>query len=208
MDRLQRQRAEMEDERRRRLEEDRRAKEEQASQAEIHRIQEEDRVARMANDTLRAQHAELLASEEAQENRRREDMIARLKQSRADELRLMKEENARLELEQQVHRNTMGRTPSPLPPQPYLAPSFPVPMNPYISGPYSYPVHLLPPQPLYCQPQGGISLQNVSGSHISINSTPPPPSPLVVNNINSGNVSNVSISNTNNNNAKRAYRLP
>jgi len=207
MDQLQRQRVEMEAERRRRLEEERRAKEEQASQAEIRRIQEEDRVARMANDALRAQHAELLAAaaEEAHEKRRHADLIARLKQSRADELRLMKEENARLELEQQVHRQRMGRTPSP---QPCLAPSFPVPMNLYRPDPYSYPAHLLPPQPPYSQPQGGISLQNVSGSHISINSTPPPPSPLVVNNINSGNVSNVSISNTNNNNTKRAYRLP
>ena len=126
----------------------------------------------MANDVLRAQHAKLLAAEEAHEKRRHADMIARLKQSRADELRLMKEENARLELKQQMHRNRMGRTPSPLP-QPYFAPNFLVPMNPYISDPYSYPAHLLLPQPLYSQPQGGISLQNVSGSHISINSTPP-----------------------------------
>jgi len=170
MEQLQRQRAEMETERRRRIEEERRAKEEQASQAEIHRIQEEER----------ARHAELEA-EQAHEKRRRAHMIAKLKQSQADELRLIQEENARLELEQQSLRQRLERTPSPRP-QNYLAPNFPMPpMNPY-----SYPVHLLPPQPLYSQPRGGISLQNVSGSNISINSTPPSEAPLppVVNNIN------------------------
>jgi len=178
----------METERRRRIEEERQAKEEQASQAEIHRIQEEERV----------RHAELEA-EQAHEKRRRAHMIAKLKQSQADELRLIQEENARLELEQQAFQQRIRRTPSPLP-QNYLAP------NPYMWDPYSYPAHLLPPQPLYPpQTQGGISLQNVSGSNISINSTPPPP---VVNNINhSGNIANLSFSNVNNNNTKRKYHL-
>jgi hypothetical protein len=110
MEKLQHQRAEMEAERR--------AKEEQASQAEIHRIQED-----------RAWHAE-----QAHEKRRCAHMIAKLKQSQADELRLIQEENARLELEQQAFRQRMGRTPSPLP-QNYLAPTplVPIPpMNPYI----------------------------------------------------------------------------
>lgn len=142
MEQLERQRAEMEAERRRRIEEEKCAKEEQASQAEIRRIQEEDR---MANDALRAQNPE--------------------------------QENARLELGEQAFRQRM---PSPLP-QMYLAP------NPYICDPYSYPAHLLL-QPLYPQAQGGISL------------------PPVVNNINSGNISNVSISNVNNNDTKRTCR--
>jgi len=187
MDQLQRQRAEMEAERRRRIEEEKRAKEEQASQTEIHRIQEEDRTE--------------LEAEQARENRRR---IARLKQSQADELRLIQEENARLELEQQALQRRMGRTPSPLRPLPqnYLPPSFPSPMLSMNSYPYSYPAHLVAPQPLYLKPQGGISLQNVSGSNISINSTPPPASPPMVNYFNSGNISNVSISNVNNTNTK------
>ena len=188
MDQLQRQRAEMEAERRRRIEEEKRAKEEQASQTEIHRIQEEDRTE--------------LEAEQARENRRR---IARLKQSQADELRLIQEENARLELEQQALQRRMGRTPSPLRPLPqnYLPPSFPSPMLSMNSYPYSYPAHLVAPQPLYLKPQGGISLQNVSGSNISINSTPPPASPPMVNYFNSGNISKVSISNVNHTNTKR-----
>ena len=95
-------------------------REEQASQAEIHRIQEEDR----------ARHAE-----QAHEKRRRVHMIAKLKKSQADVLRLIQAENARLEFEQQAFRGQrMGRTPSPLP-QNYLAPTPPIPippMNPYI----------------------------------------------------------------------------
>ena len=183
----------MEAERRRRIETERRAKEEQASQAEIRRIQEEDR----------ARQAELDA-EQAHEKRRRAHMIAKLKQSQADELRLIQEENARLELEQQSLPQRMGRMPSPQP-QSYLTPNLPVPIPPM--NPYSYPVHFLPQQPLYSQPHGGISLQNVSGSNISINSTPPSETPLppVVNNINSGNISNVSISNVNSHNTKRMY---
>ncbi|KIM38273.1 hypothetical protein M413DRAFT_420902 [Hebeloma cylindrosporum] len=176
----------------RRLEAERRAREEQATLAEIKRIQEEDRIARMSDDAIRAQHAEA------------EQAKRRLRQQ------FQQEESARIEFEQEAARHRMGRTPSPAP-QPYPHPGFPVPgppMNSYMYNPHSYPTHLMPPPPFYPPPQGGFNFQNVSGSNISISATPPPLSPPVhVNNINSGNVSNVSISNINNNNGK-ARRKP
>jgi len=197
-DQIQQQREELKRERRARVEEERRAKEEQGSQAAIHRIQEEDRMARLADDVIRAQRDELLELERAHEKRRRAMEIARLKQSQAEELRRIQEENAYLEHERQVLRQKLGRTPSPQP-QTYPASSFPSPVpptSPYMYNPYSYSAqHLPPPQPFYSQPQGGISLQNVSGSNISINSPPPPP---IIHNINSGNISNISISDINN----------
>jgi hypothetical protein len=121
--------------------------------------------------------------------------IARLKQSQADELRRIQAENAYLEHERRILRQSIGRTPSPQPHN-LIASSFPTPvptMSPYTYNPYAQ--LLPPPQPFYSQPQGGNSLQNVSGTNISINSPPPP----TIHNINCGNISTVSISNVVNN---------
>ena len=106
------------------------------------------------------------------------------------------------EVEQEVLWQSVGGSASPHP-QAYTPPTISGPIAP-MYGPLLYPAQLLSlPQSFYPQPQGRISLQNVSGTNISFNSFPSPP-PLI-HNVNSGNISNLSISNANNNNAKCVY---
>ena len=199
----------MEAERLRRVEEKRPATEEQHSQAAIYKIQREDLIARMADDTVCAQLAELLQVERPQKERKYSLEIARLEHPQADELQRIQEEKVCLEHEREVLRQSMGVSPN-LYPQTYLppTPSGPIPplTSPHICVPSSYSAQLFSPPPLlYPQPQGGISLHNVSSANISITSFPPPP---ITHNINSGNVANVSLSNVNNNNGKCMYLSP
>jgi len=188
------QRTEMEVVRQRRVEEERLANQEERASP--------DRIARPADGTILAQPAELIKVEQARDDTKCALEMARLTQIQADELRRIQEVNARLEHEREALRQSMVGVSYPhlrtnLCPTSFSAPMF----DPY---PHSAPLFPLL-QPFYPQAQGVISLQNVSGANISINSFSPPPPPPVISNINSGNISSVSLSNVINNNAKCAY---